>query len=221
MATVIFDFDSTLVTCESLEEIARSKQVDAKKMQLIHEITNQAMAGEVNFLSSLKKRLNLLSLSREDFLNFGQRVHHYLTPGMAELIAALQTQGVAIWVVSGALREVILPLGKRLKIPEEQLLGIDLEWCPDGQIAGFNEELPINRSKWEGAQEFQTSWRYPRINIGDGMTDYALYEHGLVDHFIAFTQNVRRPALLEKRMAEANSVTKLSNQLKAIIERLC
>lgn len=215
MATVIFDFDSTLITCESLEEIVKIAAPD--KLQEIRKITNQGMSGEIDFLTSLKKRLSLVSLTRQDFINFGERAHQYLTPGIAELISTLQSQGVDIWVVSGAPREVILPLGKKLNIPEEHLLGISLEWTPDGHVGGVNETIPINRSKWEGAEVVHKRWSLPRIAVGDGVTDYALLTHGLVDHFIAFTQNVRREALTGKEVLEARNLQELKRQLATIL----
>jgi len=212
MATVVFDFDSTLVTCESLEEIARSK-VDAATLQEIQAITRQGMSGEIDFLTSLKKRLSLIALTRDDCIRFAEQAQNYLTPGMAQLIADLQTKGIAIWVVSGAFREILLPTARQLQIPEEHLLGITLEWTPEGRLARIDEALPINRSKWEGAQKCRKSWTSPIIAVGDGVTDYALYEHGLADHFIAFTQNARRSALLDKGVAEARSVTELRELL--------
>ncbi|MCE5316896.1 MAG: HAD-IB family phosphatase [Parachlamydia sp.] len=212
MATVVFDFDSTLVTCESMEEMARSK-VDAATLQEVQAITRHGMSGEIDFLASLKKRLSLVALTRDDCIHFAERAYHYLTPGMAQLIADLQAKGIAIWVVSGACREILLPIGRQLQIPEEHLLGINLKWSPEGGLAGIDEALPINRSKWEGAQAYSRSWTSPIIAVGDGVTDYALYEHGLADHFIAFTQNARRSALLDKGVAEARSVKQLRELL--------
>ena len=49
MATVIFDFDSTLITCETLEEVLKEKIADPERMQQIKEITEQGMSGKVEF----------------------------------------------------------------------------------------------------------------------------------------------------------------------------
>ena len=50
------------------------------------------------------------------------------------------------------------------------------------------------------------------------MTDYALYEHKLVDHFIAFTQNVRRKEVLEKGVTEAKTIEELRQCLRSLIQ---
>jgi len=213
MPTVIFDFDSTLLSCESLEEMIRSQDVEASTMQQIKEITNQGMAGKISFLSSLEKRLSLVPLKKQNVETFGNNVTELLTPGMADLISELQANGVEIWIVSGALRDILLPVGKMLKIPRERLLGITLRWNPHGTYTGIDTTLPINRSKWEGAKEAAALWSSPKIAVGDGMTDYALWEHGLVDHFIAFTQIAKRQALLDKKVPEAKNTRELKELL--------
>ena len=217
MATVIFDFDSTLITCESLEHVLESKKLDEKAMQQIREITNQGMSGAISFLSSLERRLRVVLLRRQDFVEFGQRAVELITPGMRELVAELQQRSTDVWIVSGAAREAMLPVGKALGIPLERLLGVDLLWDADGCYAGIDADKPLNRSKWEGAQLVASLWTAPTISVGDGITDFALYEHGLVQHFIAFTQNVRRQAVLDKRVPEARTVAALRQQLQELI----
>lgn len=217
MATVIFDFDSTLISCESLEEVLKSKNLDSKILQQIKDITAQGMSGKISFLDSLEKRLSVAPVTREDFIDFGHHARQFLTPGMEDLVRELIRESVHVWIVSGALRDALVPVGKILGIPEDRLLGIDLKWGPDGKYAGIDASRPLNRSKWEGAQGVAQMWPGPKIAVGDGITDYALYEHGLVDHFIAFTQNVRRQAILDKGMPEAKSVDELRKILKELI----
>lgn len=217
MATVVFDFDSTLITCESLEEIYREKQVASEVLDQIKEITAQGMSGTISFLTSLQKRLSLAAVTRKDFEAFGTHAEEFLTPGMKELVRELKGQSVDVWVVSGAVRYAMAPLIKQLGIPEGHLLGIDLLWTPEGQYAGIDETKPINRSKWEGARQIASRWSAPKIAVGDGITDFALYEHGLVDHFIAFTQNVRRQAVIDKGVPEAKNLNELHQILNKLI----
>jgi phosphoserine phosphatase len=82
MPTVIFDFDSTLITCESLEEILGKKKLSATMMQKIKDITNQGMTGTITFLSSLQQRLEITSLYKQDFIDFGNEAIQLLTPGI-------------------------------------------------------------------------------------------------------------------------------------------
>ena len=58
MATVIFDFDSTLIRVESLEEILRP-QLEARPhlATAMEEITQRGMEGQISFRDSLEQRL--------------------------------------------------------------------------------------------------------------------------------------------------------------------
>lgn len=215
MPTVIFDLDSTLFACETLEKILIEK-ADEKTQQQIKRITEQGMAGEIKFLDSLKKRLALVKLSQADLMPLMQHQEGYFTNGMQELIYDLQTKKVAVWIISGTLRDIVIAAGKAVKIPQERCLGIELQWDQGGHYKGIDDSLPINRSKWEEAQNVASAWKHPVIAIGDGMTDYALREHGLVDYFIAFTEHKRRQQLLDKGVPEAANV----QELKQLLEKL-
>lgn len=212
--TVVLDFDSTLIICESLEEIIKKKNRNEKVFKAIQEITKQGMEGKKSFLSSLQERLSLVSLAREDVLSFGQEVIQLITPGMEKLIQELTEKSIEVWIVSGALREVLLPVGKKLGVPKERLLGVDVLWSFEGKYRGIDDTVPLHRSKWEGVLNLALDWPSPRISIGDGATDYALYEHGCVDYFIAFTQNVRREVMIQKEVPEAKNLLELRHLLK-------
>lgn len=193
MATVIFDFDSTLINCESLEEILKLKGITPEKFQ---SITNAGMEGKMPFEESLKKRLALAPLSIDDFKTFGVKAINHLTQGMDDLIHSLQKRGVDVWIISGAFREAIYPLAAKLNIPKNQVLALRFE----GPYL----------TKAEQASE--VSWSRPAIIIGDGMTDYELVEKGFADRFIIFTQHVKRQAVMKKG-EEASSVDELKKLL--------
>jgi len=217
MATVIFDFDSTLINCESLERIISDKHPNPAILAQIKEIGSQGMSGTIPFLTSLEKRLSLVSVSQRDVQTFGSRAKDFLTPGFQELIHTLKANRVDVWIVSGAPCEAMLPLVHELDIPRDHILGVELTWKPDGEFGGIDASKPINRSKWESAQQVYKRWSAPIIAIGDGMTDYELYRHKLVDYFIVFTQHARRQAVLDLSVPEARSTAELSQILRSLI----
>lgn len=211
MATVVFDFDSTLINCESLEEILRAKKVDPK---LFIPITRDGMAGKISFSESLEKRLALANLTKEDFLLFGQVAKGLLVPGMKELISQIEAE---VWIVSGMVKEVILPTAQVLGIHEKQVLGIELDWTSEG--ARLLKDAPVD--KVSIAKKKAELWSTPKTGVGDGMTDWELLNHGLVDDFIAFTGIVRRPEVLEKKgVKEAKTVDELKQCLSFLIPNL-
>lgn len=217
MATVIFDFDSTLVACESLEEVLRDKNLDASVMDQIHQITAAGMSNKISFLLSLEKRLGIIDVEKNDFLRFGDMAYEFLTPGMEPLIADLMAQGVDVWIISGAMQECLLSLGKRLGIAADHILGVHLLWSAEGRFIGFDNTKAMHRSKVEGAKAMASRWTTPKIVIGDAMTDYALFEHGLVEHFILFTQHARRQAVVDKSCKEAKDVSELRQHISEIL----
>jgi hypothetical protein len=51
--------------------------------------------------------------------------------------------------------------------------------------------------------------------VGDGMSDHAVFARGLVDRFIAFTANVRRPAVVATGAPEARDAAALGYLLSS------
>jgi HAD superfamily phosphoserine phosphatase-like hydrolase len=215
MSTIIFDFDSTLISCESLEEILKIKMINRPESQKrITDITAQGMEGRISFSESVRRRLELVEPTLVDVTEFGRKALQYATARMGSLIKDLQKRGIAVHIVSGALREAILPAGTALDIPKDRIHGVQLIWNGQGRFSGIDPHDPFSISKVEGLRKLTGSWQKPRVAVGDGMTDYAIYEQGLVEHFIAFTQHVRRRAVIEKGTPEARNV----DELKEILE---
>jgi phosphoserine phosphatase len=216
--TAIFDFDSTLINAESLELLLAPQLANhPEKQALIAEITRQGMEGTISFAESLQRRLAIATPTQANIDRLAKRMMNYLTPGMAELIADLQQRGVDIWIISGGLRELILPVGLALNIPATQIHGVQLRFGTQGQFVRMDEQDPFSHSKVDGARLLAQQWHKPSVMIGDGMTDYQVYQAGLVDRFIAFTQHARRNSVLSQSgVVEAQSVNQLSALLNPV-----
>ena len=107
----LFDVDSTLINEEVIELLAAHAGVQDQ----VASITSRAMAGEIDFESSLKERVALLKgLSFEIIAEVQNRVT--LTNGAAELINAIHQGGDIAAVVSGGFTEVITPLMSKLGV---------------------------------------------------------------------------------------------------------
>ncbi len=93
-----FDMDSTLINIECVDEIADA----AGRKAEVAAITEAAMRGEItDYKDSLRRRVALLKgvtvAHMEDV--YANRLQ--LNPGAAELMAALQTAGLKVLLVSG------------------------------------------------------------------------------------------------------------------------
>lgn len=210
MATVVFDFDSTLVGCESLEEIvAEALATDPSTAERYRRITEEGMSGGWSFHDSLRARLELAAPTLDRVRTFGAGAGAHWTEGMPELVRELHDGGHQVWIVSGAPIEVLLAAGAGLSIAPSRIRGVRLRWDASGAFVSVDPADPFSISKVEGLAGATESWPRPRIMVGDGRTDRAVFEGGLVDVFIPFTLHVRRTEILSDDIPEARTVAEL------------
>ena len=108
---VMLDMDSTLIEQEVINLLGQS----AGKSNEIAQITEKAMAGDLDFKSALIKRVALLKgLDQESLHRVRDQIT--LTKGAKKLIEELHHQGHKVGVVSGGFIEVIEPILKSLKV---------------------------------------------------------------------------------------------------------
>ncbi|MGB3413123.1 MAG: phosphoserine phosphatase SerB [Microbacteriaceae bacterium] len=165
---VVCDVDSTLINQEVIDELAAMLGVGAQ----VAEITEAAMAGEIDFAESLRQRVRLLKgLSLEAF----QQVRSALSfsPGAPELVEAVHNAGGRIFAVSGGFHEVLDGLGAELGLDGwlANRLAIDANGVLSGEVDG-----PIIDAKakehaliaWAAEQELPLK---RTIAVGDGAND--------------------------------------------------
>lgn len=94
---MVSDMDSTIIGVECIDEIA----AQVGRRQEVAEVTERAMRGELDFKSSLKARMRLLSgiTSRELERVYAERVA--LNPGARCLVQTLRAHGARTVLVSG------------------------------------------------------------------------------------------------------------------------
>lgn len=218
MSTVIFDFDSTLINCESLEVIlAPTLASNPQLFSEFHKLTELGMNGEITFQQSLQKRLQLAAPTQLAVQQFASTAIQYLTQGMATLIQALHDHHVEVWIMSGGLMEAITPVAQSLGIPQQHVLAVTVNWDDHGNFAGIRASDLCSQSKVLAAKRVSEHWQAPSIMVGDGMTDYAVYEAGLSEHFIAYTEHAKRPAITALATPTANNVQRLRQILQKLL----
>ncbi|MBW2607636.1 MAG: phosphoserine phosphatase SerB [Deltaproteobacteria bacterium] len=93
---IVFDCDSTIIQQEVIDELAKTARVD----QVVKEITNKAMNGDIDFQEALRERVKLLRGMPVEKLELLINTIK-LTPGAEELISTLRSMGYKIAVISG------------------------------------------------------------------------------------------------------------------------
>ncbi len=216
--TVVFDFDSTLIVSESLEELVGPRlRSDPELRRRFEAITDRGMSGELSFADSVRERIRLARPTQADVRGVVDRLPELWTRGMPELVRDLQWRGVDVWVVSGALLDCLLPAAEALGVPSHRVCGVRGVWEDDGTLAGPSEQDPFSRSKVEGVRSAGLGWTRPSVMVGDGATDRALAEAGLVDAFVAFTGNVTRDSVVQGAAHVAESAEELRTTLDGLV----
>lgn len=164
---VVLDVDSTLIENEVIELLA----AEAGSLDEVAGITSRAMNGELDFEESLRSRVATLEgLPESVFASVGSRVT--VTYGIPELIAAVQSAGGAVGVVSGGFHEVVDPIAtllglnywraNRLQVVEGTLTG------------GLVGPIIDAEAKASTLREWASDFGVPlaqTIAVGDGAND--------------------------------------------------
>ena len=216
MKNIIFDFDSTLIKKESLELILQPLLKDnPKKLQEIEAITNLGMQGDLSFRDSLEQRLAIASPTKASIEAFTKEYCPSLfTRGIQDFVNELQYKGYKIWIFSGGLTESIAPFAKALKISRKNIYAVEVDWNDDGSFKSLNNTNGACDSKLAAFEKAKELLQGEVIAVGDGFTDYQLFEACFVDRFIAYTEHVERASVVEKAECIAMDVGVLRYILK-------
>jgi len=125
---VCFDMDSTLIEAEMIVELARMAGVGDK----VHEITESAMRGEIDFKESFRQRVALLEgLDESSMKKIAYNMP--ITEGAHKLITSLKKYGFRTAILSGGFTYFGRYLQHELGI--DYVFGNELE-IRDGKLTG-------------------------------------------------------------------------------------
>ena len=169
---VVIDVDSTLIQNEVIDLIAEQARVGDQ----VAAITEQAMAGNLDFATALRARVGLLKGLPVGVLD-QVRASLQLTPGARTLCRTLNTLGYRVCLVSGGFAEVIMPLADELGIDDVRANHLGVR---DGLLTGEVVGVIVDRQGKQAAlEEFAEKYEIPMrrtIAIGDGANDVAMLE---------------------------------------------
>ena len=163
----VMDVDGTLILEEVIDLLGREAGCEEE----ISQITSRAMRGELNFESSLRKRVSLLEgLPISVFDTVFKSIQ--LTPNAQEFISILQKNGILVGLVSGGFTQIVERLAKSLDIAYFSANQLEVK---DGFLTGklvgqiINPEVKkATLEKW--TEELKLS-KERTIAIGDGAND--------------------------------------------------
>ena len=163
----VMDVDGTLILEEVIDLLGR----EAGREEEISQITSRAMRGELDFESSLSKRVSLLEgLPVSVFDKVFDSIH--LTSNAQEFISILQKNGILVGLVSGGFTPIVETLAKSLGIAYFSANQLEVK---DGLLTGkLIGQIISPEIKKETLEKWRKELQLPRertVAIGDGAND--------------------------------------------------
>ena len=163
----VMDVDGTLILEEVIDLLGREAGCEEE----IAQITSQAMQGELDFESSLRKRVSLLEgLPVSVFEKVFDSIH--LTPNAQEFISILQKNGILVGLVSGGFSPIVERLAKSLGIVYFSANQLEVK---DGLLTGKLVGAIISPElKQATLEKWRKELQLPKertVAIGDGAND--------------------------------------------------
>lgn len=203
---IFFDVDSTLVTIEGIDVLARGNPEIAK-------LTEAAMNGEVPVDDVYGRRLEIIRPSRMDVEALGRQYVASLVEGAERGLAELRGAGAQIHLVTAGIAQAIEPLAAKLQIPARSMHAVTLEFDARGAYGGFDRKSPLTRSggKATVVRDVRSRAKGNAAFVGDGVTD--LETKPVVDLFIGFGGVHVRPRVKENAVVYVTDFRDVVSQL--------
>jgi phosphoserine phosphatase len=169
---VVLDVDSTLIRDEAIDVLAERAGVGAE----VAAITERAMAGRLDFVSSLRARVSLLAgMKLADVETVRDSLR--LTPGARTFVRTLRRLGYHVGVVSGGFTVFTDRFVRELELDFAAANQLEIE---DGVVTGRICGPIVDRAgKAEALRRFAAEYGVPlsqTVAVGDGANDIDMLE---------------------------------------------
>ncbi|TAE23545.1 MAG: HAD family hydrolase [Candidatus Kapaibacterium sp.] len=195
-ASIIIDFDSTIVQVESLEDLAAIALAGCddreERVGAITDLTNQAMAGTLRFDEALSRRVPLLGAKKEHIVELVRVLDEKITPSLKQHSGFIRANAERIYVVSGGFKEFICPVVEKLGFKRENVYANEFICNEQGEIIAADATNFLSQENGKTKLLRHLQLPRPRVIIGDGFSDYQLKASGEAEVFYALTENIFR-----------------------------
>lgn len=199
---LIIDFDSTLVSVESLDLLAEIVLRNNPDKDLIvteiKDITNLGMEGKIDFGESLKRRIDLFKPNKEDIKQLCSLLMDKLTDSVKGNRSFFSKNYESIYVISGGFEEFIIPVVAELGIQDGHVLANKFVW--QGELCKGVDTTRVLAHKGGKVESIKSMSLNSKniIVVGDGYTDLEIKQNGEAAVFIAFTENISRDSVVSQ-----------------------
>ena len=130
--------DSTVIAQECIVELAKA----TGKSQAVYEITEKAMAGEIDFDTAFKERVAMLEGAGEDVIDTVCNCLE-INPGMKSFALVAKEKGIDLHLVSGGFNPMAKHIAETLDFKAYHSNPLDVK---DGKLSGVVREKIVNGS---------------------------------------------------------------------------
>lgn len=169
----VFDFDSTLMDGETIDNLAAAYGVGEK----VSEITKQAMEGKLDFFESLTKRVSMLKgMSLDSAINVCENLP--LMQGAIECVKELKNRGIKVVCFSGGFSLATSFFAKKLGLSADfsNILHVK-NGILSGQVGGdmcFSDSKGVMLLKLQNLLSIN---REETLVVGDGANDLSMFKY--------------------------------------------
>ena len=203
-AVVVLDVDSTVTGIEGIDWLAERRGPEVAAT--VARLTREAMDARTPLEDVYGDRLTLVAPSRAEVVALARAYLGAIAPGCEATLGTLRDRGVRAILVSGGLRQAILPLASHLGIDAADVHAVDVRF-EGSRYADFDRGSPLARSNGKRTIIERLGLARPLLGVGDGSTDLEM--KAALDAFAAFTGFVRRPAIVREADVELRSFAEL------------
>jgi len=215
---LIIDFDSTIISLESLECIAELSLLNNKNknnlIKKINDLTNLAMNGDISFPDSLDQRLALMNISHNHIIDTVDYLKNKIDSSFKNNLDFFKDFIGDIYIVSGGFQSIIQPLMQSLLNIDWQIYANEFVMDVNNNVIGVNKSNFLALSKGKVKTVNSLSIDKEIIVVGDGYTDYEIKKSGLAKYFLAYTRYVKHKNVINKSDFNCNSFDDVINFIK-------
>ena len=200
---VVFDLDNVIIDGEGIDEIGKLINIEDQ----IAAITEQAMQGDIDFETSIKKRVGLLKgVATDDIRTLANEMP--LMKGAEETVSSLKENGFEVAIISGSFDIIADTIKGKLDVDNIFTNSLVEE---DGILTGEVTGPLVSGSKLDVLSKLIEEKGYTLdecVAVGDGANDISMIESA--KYGIAFNA---KPALKEKAdiIVETRDLTDVLN----------
>jgi phosphoserine phosphatase len=207
--SIIFDVDSTLSGIEGIDWLAARRGPDVEAWSAA--LTERAMNGQIPIEAVYGERMGRVRPTRSEIEELGRIYVERVAAGAREALEEFREHQIETVMVSGGLREAILPLARELGVDERRVYAVSIYFDERGQYKGFEEASLMTRQNGKRLTVRDMGLQGPILAVGDGMTDSEIKP--VVDGFAAFTGFTRREPVIQR----ADFIIENFDQLRELV----